>query len=100
MNFTGEPALDAAAIRSMGAGQGRQPSVALDMADLSSAWRQHGRSQARQHGPLRAPDSVQSELRNVPWIGLELTSFDALDDVSQHIVGARRSERSWQKPAT
>jgi hypothetical protein len=35
-------------------------------------------------------DLVQSELRNVPWIGLELTSLDALDDVSQHIVGAAR----------
>jgi hypothetical protein len=38
--------------------------------------------------PLQAPDSVQSEFRNVPWIGLELTALDALDDVSQHIVGA------------
>ena len=24
----------------------------------------------------------------MPWIGLELTSLDALDDVCQHIVGA------------
>jgi hypothetical protein len=46
------------------------------------------RSRARPHEPLRAPDSVQSELRNVPGIGLELTSLDALDNVSQHIVGA------------
>jgi hypothetical protein len=37
-----------------------------------------------------SPDSVQSEFRNMPWIGLELTSLDALDDVSQHIVGAAR----------
>ena len=41
-------------------------------------------------GRIIAPDSVQSELRNVPWIGLELTSLDALDDFSQHIVGAAR----------
>ena len=46
------------------------------------------RSRARPHEPLRAADSVQSKLRNVPWIGLELTSLNALDDVSQHIVGA------------
>ena len=52
-----------------------------------------GRVAARKRGntgrsePL---DSVQSELRNVPWIGLEFTSLDALDDASQHIVGAAR----------
>ena len=45
---------------------------------------------ARKHGHTSAsgPDSVQSEFRYVPWIGLELTSLDALDDVSKHIVGA------------
>jgi hypothetical protein len=57
---------------------------------LGAARRPLGLSQARPHEPLRASDSVQSELRNVPWIGLELTSLDALDDASQHIVGAAR----------
>jgi hypothetical protein len=57
---------------------------------LGGAAAARGRSQARPHKPLRAPGSVQSELRNVPWIGLELTSLDALDDVSQHTVGAAR----------
>ena len=40
------------------------------------------RSRARPHEPLRAPDSVQSKLRNVPWIGLELTSLDAPEGAS------------------
>jgi hypothetical protein len=30
----------------------------------------------------------------VPWIGLELTSLDALDDASQHIVGAV-NKKGW-----
>jgi hypothetical protein len=40
----------------------------------------------------KATNLVQSELRDVLWIGLDLTSLDALDDVSQHIVGAQLAE--------
>src|SRR5437016_3532871 len=38
----------------------------------------------------RATGSVQPQLRDVPWIGAQLVTFHALDDVRQRGIGAAR----------